>query len=67
MRDGQRLDVLVHEPGLRWPDTFPEGPDGSLYLTDSCLPDTLRLEPGRPAAVATRVLIIDGLRGDVTP
>jgi sugar lactone lactonase YvrE len=65
--DGQRLDVLVHEPGLRWPDTFAEGPDGSIYLTDSCIPDMPWFKPGRPAAVATRLLIIDGLHGDATP
>jgi sugar lactone lactonase YvrE len=65
--DGHRLAVLVHEPGMRWPDTFAEGPDGSLYRTDSCIADMPWFKPGGPAAVATRLLIMDGLRGDATP
>lgn len=28
-----RLETLVHDPRLSWPDTFALGPDGYLYLT----------------------------------
>jgi len=57
--DGTAISSLLHEPGLRWPDTFAEGPDGALYLTDSRIPDMNWFVPGHPAALPTRLLIID--------
>ena len=33
--DGDRITTLVEDKRLRWPDTFSEGPDGTVYVTDS--------------------------------
>lgn len=59
--DGTTLTTLLHEPGLRWPDTFAEGPDGSIYLTDSRIPDMNWFKPGHPDALPSRLLLIDGM------
>ncbi|WP_225032008.1 SMP-30/gluconolactonase/LRE family protein [Paraburkholderia sp. XV] len=56
--DGKHLETLIREPGLRWPDTFAEGPDGSIYLTDSRIPDMPWFKPGQPAAVPSSLLMI---------
>ncbi|MCC8396006.1 major royal jelly family protein [Paraburkholderia sp. MMS20-SJTR3] len=58
--DGESLVTLLHEPGLRWPDTFAEGPDGSIYLTDSRIPEMSWFKPGNPAALPSRLLMIAG-------
>jgi sugar lactone lactonase YvrE len=34
-RDGDRITTLVQDKRLRWPDTFAEGPDGTVYVTSS--------------------------------
>ncbi|SDV47297.1 L-dopachrome tautomerase-related protein [Chitinasiproducens palmae] len=60
VRDANGVRVLLHEPGLRWPDTFSEGPDGTIYLTDSRIPDMNWFKPGNPDALATRLLVIEG-------
>jgi sugar lactone lactonase YvrE len=56
--DGMALTTLLHEPGLRWPDTFAEGPDGSIYLTDSRIPEMNWFKPGHPDALPSRLLMI---------
>ncbi|MGF6639334.1 L-dopachrome tautomerase-related protein [Paraburkholderia sp. MM6662-R1] len=56
--DGATLTTLLHEPGLRWPDTFAEGPDGTIYLTDSRIPEMNWFKPGHPDALSSRLLII---------
>lgn len=35
VRDGDRITTLVQDKRLRWPDTFSEGPDGTIYVTSS--------------------------------
>lgn len=35
VRDGDRITTLVQDRRLRWPDTFSEGPNGSIYVTSS--------------------------------
>jgi sugar lactone lactonase YvrE len=37
--DGKRRTVIA-DPRLRWPDTFAEGPDGTLYVTASRIQDS---------------------------
>lgn len=38
--------TLVSDPRLRWPDTFGQGPDGSLYVTNSDITDSPRFHGG---------------------
>jgi sugar lactone lactonase YvrE len=49
------LSTLVQDPDLRWPDTFAEGPDGTIYITDSCIPDMNWFKPESPNALPTRL------------
>jgi sugar lactone lactonase YvrE len=58
IREGENLRTLVHDPDLRWPDTFAEGPDGTIYVTDSRIPDMSWFKPDSPPALPTRLLKI---------
>jgi len=37
----QTLDTLIRSPRIRWADGLSFGPDGSLFLADSALPDVV--------------------------
>ena len=39
--DGKKT-TLVQDPRLRWPDTFAEGPNATLYVTNSAINDSPR-------------------------
>ena len=39
--DGKTM-TLVRDPRLRWPDTFAEGPNATLYVTNSAINDSPR-------------------------
>lgn len=41
-RPDGRMETLVQDPRLRWPDTLAEGPDGRIYMTSSQIPDMAR-------------------------
>ncbi len=43
--DGKRT-TLVSDPRLRWPDTFAQGPDGTLYVTNSDITESPRFHGG---------------------
>ena len=43
--NGPRM-TLVTDPRLRWPDTFAQGPDGALYVTNSGISDSPRFNNG---------------------
>ncbi|WP_459906512.1 SMP-30/gluconolactonase/LRE family protein [Caballeronia sp. HLA56] len=58
VRNGDRLWTLVRDPQLRWPDTFAEGPDGTVYVTDSRIPDMSWFTPGNPVALPTSLYAI---------
>ena len=45
--------VVIQDARLRWPDSMAEGPDGSLYVTASHIPDMPWFQAGAPAQVAT--------------
>jgi hypothetical protein len=32
---GGQIERVVEDPRLQWPDTFTEGPDGSIYISAS--------------------------------
>ncbi len=53
VREGGQLRTLLHDPALRWPDTFALGPDGTVYLTDSRIPDMQWFKPGQSLALPT--------------
>ncbi len=52
---GGNLTTIVRDPRLRWPDTFAEGPDGSIYVTNSRIQDSAFFDPTAPIALPTRL------------
>jgi len=58
VRDGDRLTTLLRDPQLRWPDTFTQGPDGTVYVTDSRIPDMSWFNPNNPIALPTSLYAI---------
>ncbi|MDP4022495.1 L-dopachrome tautomerase-related protein [Methylobacterium sp. NEAU 140] len=49
------LTTLVQDPRLRWPDTFSEGPDGTLYVTTSHIQDSAFYRPDAPISLPTEL------------
>lgn len=47
------LYVVLSDKRLRWPDTFAEGPDGTIYITASHIMDTPWFKDRAPASVPT--------------
>lgn len=47
--------TLLQDPRLRWPDTFSEGPDGSLYVTSSRIQDSAFFNRDAPLALPTQL------------
>ncbi|HEY0062207.1 MAG TPA: L-dopachrome tautomerase-related protein [Telluria sp.] len=45
--------IVVQDPRLRWPDTFSQGPDGTLYVTTSRIQDSALFRPDAPPALPT--------------
>jgi sugar lactone lactonase YvrE len=52
---GGGLTTLIQDPRLRWPDTFSEGPDGTLYVTTSHIQDSAFYKADAPAALPTEL------------
>lgn len=52
---GGVLRTVVQDPRLRWPDTFSEGPDGSLYVTTSRIQDSAFFNKDAPPALPTQL------------
>ena len=50
-----RLETVLTDRRLRWPDTMSEGPDGRLYVTASHIQDTVWFKPGAPASLRTEL------------
>ena len=42
-----KLDRIVEDPRLQWPDTFSQGPDGSIYITASHINDGANFNGGK--------------------
>ena len=59
MRDlstaGETPTVVLKDKQLRWPDTFAEGADGTLYLTTSHIQDSAFYKQGAPIALPTEL------------
>jgi len=41
-RPDGRMETVVQDPRLRWPDSLAEGPDGAIYVTTSRIQDMAR-------------------------
>jgi sugar lactone lactonase YvrE len=60
VRDGDRITTLVHDKRLRWPDTFSEGPDGTIYVTSSRIQDMSWFKPDSGPRLDTQLWRIQG-------
>ena len=60
VRTGDRDTILVQDPRLRWPDTFSEGPDGTLYVTSSRIQDMTWFKPDSGPRLTTQLWRIEG-------
>lgn len=49
------LRTVLQDPRLRWPDTFSQGPDGSLYVTTSRIQDSAFFNRDAPLALPTQL------------
>ena len=56
------LRTVVQDPRLRWPDTFSQGPDGSLYVTTSRIQDSAFFNRDAPLALPTQLWRLRPLR-----
>jgi sugar lactone lactonase YvrE len=63
---GSALTTLIQDKRLRWPDTFAEGPDGTLYVTTSRIQDSAFYKPDAPAALPTDLWSIKPSASDAT-
>ena len=60
VRDGGRDATLVQDDRLRWPDTFSEGPDGTIYVTSSRIQDMSWFKPENGPRLTTQLWRIEG-------
>jgi sugar lactone lactonase YvrE len=56
---GGEPQVVVQDARLRWPDTFTEGPDGSIYVTASHIMDMPWYAPDNPPQVRTQLFRLE--------
>ncbi|WP_026597324.1 L-dopachrome tautomerase-related protein [Methylobacterium sp. 77] len=63
---GSALTTLIQDKRLRWPDTFAEGPDGTLYVTTSRIQDSAFYKSDAPAALPTDLWSIGAPAADAT-
>ena len=59
VREGDRVTTLVRDERLRWPDTFSEGPDGTVYVTSSRIQDMSWFKPENGPRLATQLWRIE--------
>jgi sugar lactone lactonase YvrE len=52
---GAAIRTVVQDERLRWPDTFSQGPDGTIYVTTSHIQDSAFFKPDAPAALPTQL------------
>ncbi|MDF2488445.1 MAG: hypothetical protein K0S77_1067 [Pseudomonas sp.] len=53
VRKGGQVSLLLQDKDMRWPDTFTQGPDGTVYVTDSRIPDMNFYDPKQGPALKT--------------
>lgn len=49
------IELVVQDRRLRWPDSFAQGPDGSIYVTSSRIMDNNWFDPKAGAATPTEL------------
>lgn len=59
VRDGDGATTLVGDKRLRWPDTFSEGPDGTVYVTSSRIQDMSWFKPEAGPRLQTQLWRIE--------
>ncbi|MBS3652098.1 PD40 domain-containing protein [Pseudaminobacter sp. 19-2017] len=65
--DGDRIATLVQDNRLRWPDTFSEGPNGTIYVTSSHIQDMSWFKPENGPRLETQLWLIQpGQNGEAT-
>lgn len=52
---GNKVETVLTDKRLRWPDTFSEGPDGTIYLTASHIQDTSWFKPSASISQKTEL------------
>jgi sugar lactone lactonase YvrE len=52
--------IVVQDERLRWPDTFSQGPDGTIYVTTSHIQDSAFFKPDAPPALPTQLWKLNG-------
>jgi sugar lactone lactonase YvrE len=50
-----KIETVVQDERLRWPDTFSQGPDGAIYVTTSHIQDSAFFKPDAPPALRTQL------------
>lgn len=60
VRNGDRITTVVQDQRLRWPDTFSEGPDGTIFITTSHIQDMDWYKPDNGPRLATQLWRIEG-------
>jgi len=53
--NGAKVETVLTDRRLRWPDTMAEGADGTLYVTASHIQDSMWFKPGAPPALRTEL------------
>ncbi|WP_313535156.1 L-dopachrome tautomerase-related protein [Sphingomonas sp.] len=53
--NGETVETVLTDRRLRWPDTFSEGRDGTMYVTASHIQDTNWFTPGAPPSIRTQL------------
>ena len=53
--NGDRVEPVLSDRRLRWPDTFSEGPDGRIYVTASRIQDTYWFKSSASASLKTHL------------
>ncbi len=61
--DGNRITTLVQDKRLRWPDTFSQGPEGTLYVTSSHIQEMSWYKPRNGSRLETQLWRIEGSEG----
>jgi len=59
VREGAAVTTLIEDDRLRWPDTFSQGPDGTIYVTTSRIMDMMWYDPESPPQLETQLWRFD--------